>query len=91
VVQPEASPFGLQLPGRGDQTCNNPNRIALLRFGTAYAAICNAVAYNFTESEDVQTVAGNHDVSAEQILVTNGKEFDQITVGTVTLSHRSMR
>jgi LysM repeat protein len=51
--------------------------------GTAYAANDSVVAYTLTESEDIQTVAGNYDVTVEQILVSNGKEMDELTVGTV--------
>jgi LysM repeat protein len=57
--------------------------VLILGVGTAYAATDSVVAYTLTESEDIQTVAGNYDVTVEQILVANGKEIDEITVGTV--------
>ncbi|EIC21576.1 LysM peptidoglycan-binding domain-containing protein [Thiorhodovibrio frisius] len=56
---------------------------AVLIFGTAHAATDSVVAYTLTEGEDIQTVAGNYDLTVEQILVTNGMETDEITVGTV--------
>ena len=49
----------------------------------AYAWQQDLVEYTWTEDADIQTVAGNYDVSAEQILVSNGLETDEITVGTV--------
>jgi LysM repeat protein len=66
----------------------NAKRLALTAVlifgaGTACAATDSVIAYTLTESEDIQTVAGNYDVTVEQILVTNGKEIDEITVGTV--------
>ena len=42
-----------------------------------------AVAYTVVEGEDIQTVAGRYDVTVEDILVTNGMETEEITVGTV--------
>ena len=57
--------------------------VLIFGVGTAYAATDSIVAYTLTASEDIQTVAGNYDVTVEQILVTNGKEIDEITVGTV--------
>jgi len=57
--------------------------VLIFAVGTVCAATDSVVAYTLTESEDIQTVAGNYDVTVEQILVTNGKEIDEITVGTV--------
>ncbi len=51
--------------------------------GAAQAATDNVVAYTVEEGEDIQTVAGKYEVSVEDILVTNGKKAEDITVGTV--------
>lgn len=50
---------------------------------SAHAAQQDLVAYTWAENDDIQTVAGNYDVSVEQILVSNGLESEEITVGTV--------
>ena len=42
-----------------------------------------AVAYTVVEGEDIQTVAGHYDVTLEEILITNGLETEELTVGTV--------
>lgn len=55
----------------------------IVALNTAYATTDNVVAYTLAEGEDIQTVAGNYDVTVEQILVTNGKKSEEITVGTV--------
>ena len=49
----------------------------------AHAVQQDLVAYTWAENDDIQTVAGNYDVSVEQILVSNGLESEEITVGTV--------
>jgi LysM repeat protein len=41
------------------------------------------VEYTRAEGADIQTLAGQYDVSIEQILVSNGLQTDEITVGTV--------
>ncbi len=51
--------------------------------GSAQAWNQELVAYAWAEGDEIQTVAGNYDVSVEQILVSNGLETDEITVGTV--------
>mgnify|MGYP001057352702 CR=1 FL=1 len=51
--------------------------------GTTYAVTDGVVAYTLVEGEDIQTVAGNYDVTVEQILITNGKKAEEITVGSV--------
>jgi LysM repeat protein len=50
---------------------------------SAHAGQQDLVAYTWAENDDIQTVAGNYDVSVEQILVSNGLESEEITVGTV--------
>jgi len=55
----------------------------LIVMGSAQAIDQDLVEYTWAEDDDIQTVAGNYDVSAEQILVSNGLETDEITVGTV--------
>jgi len=55
----------------------------LSALGSANAIDQNLVAYTWSEGDDIQTIAGNYDVSAEQILVSNGLETDEITVGTI--------
>ncbi|MEA3274463.1 MAG: LysM domain-containing protein [Pseudomonadota bacterium] len=47
---------------------------------TAVAATDSLVAYTVVEGEDIQTVAGNYDVTVEEILVSNGLETEEITV-----------
>lgn len=42
-----------------------------------------AIAYTVVEGEDIQTVAGRYDVTVEDIVITNGLETEEITVGTV--------
>jgi LysM repeat protein len=51
--------------------------------GSAQAWKQDLVEYTWAENDDIETVAGNYDVSAEQILVSNGWDTDEITVGTV--------
>lgn len=51
--------------------------------GSAQAWQQELVEYTWAEGDDIQTVAGNYDVSVEQILVSNGLETEEITVGTV--------
>ncbi len=51
--------------------------------GSAHAWQQDLIAYTWVEGDDIETVAGNYDVSVEQILVSNGWETDEITVGTV--------
>jgi LysM repeat protein len=41
------------------------------------------VEYTRAEGDDIQTLAGQYGVSIEQILVSNGLQTDEITVGTV--------
>lgn len=52
-------------------------------FGAWNVHADEAVAYTVVEGEDIQTVAGRYDVTVEDILITNGLETDEITVGTV--------
>jgi hypothetical protein len=51
--------------------------------GSAQAWKQDLVEYTWAENDDIETVAGNYDVSAEQILVSNGWDTDEITIGTV--------
>ncbi|MTW19604.1 LysM peptidoglycan-binding domain-containing protein [Allochromatium palmeri] len=51
--------------------------------GSTQAATDNIVAYTVTEGEDIQTIAGKYDISVTDILVSNGKESEDITVGEV--------
>lgn len=51
--------------------------------GSAHAWKQEVVEYTWAEGDDIQTVAGQYDVSVEQILVSNGFQTDEITVGTV--------
>jgi len=55
----------------------------LALMGSAHAWQQDLVEYTWAEDDDIQTVAGNYDVSAEQILVSNGLETAEITVATV--------
>jgi len=55
----------------------------LAAMGAAQAWNQELVEYTWAENDDIQTVAGNYDVTAEQILVSNGLETEEITVGTV--------
>ncbi|NEX21934.1 LysM peptidoglycan-binding domain-containing protein [Thiorhodococcus mannitoliphagus] len=51
--------------------------------GSTQAATDNIVAYTVTEGEDIQTIAGQYDLSVTDILVSNGKESEDVTVGEV--------
>lgn len=51
--------------------------------GSAQAWQQELIEYTWAEGDDIQTVAGNYDVSVEQVLVSNGLETDEITVGTM--------
>ena len=42
-----------------------------------------AVAYTVVEGDDIQTIAGRYDVTVENIVISNGLETEEITVGTV--------
>jgi membrane-bound lytic murein transglycosylase D len=42
-----------------------------------------AVAYTLIEGETLETVAGQFDVTVEDIMITNGFETEEIEVGTV--------
>jgi LysM repeat protein len=42
-----------------------------------------AVAYTVVEGEDIQTIAGRYDVTVEDIVISNGLETEEITVGSV--------
>jgi LysM repeat protein len=42
-----------------------------------------AVAYTIVEGDTLETVAGQYDVTVEDIMVTNGFETEEIEVGTV--------
>ncbi|MGB5833310.1 MAG: LysM peptidoglycan-binding domain-containing protein [Thiohalocapsa sp.] len=55
----------------------------ILALNTSYAAKDSVVVYTVAEGEDIETIAGQYDVTVEQILVTNGKQSEEITVGTV--------
>jgi LysM repeat protein len=52
-------------------------------FGAWNVQADEAVAYTVVEGEDIQTVAGRYDVTVEDIMITNGLEAEEITVGTV--------
>ena len=52
-------------------------------FGAWTIQADEAIAYTVVEGEDIQTVAGRYDVTVEDILITNGLETDELTVGTV--------
>lgn len=51
--------------------------------GALGAAQAEMVAYTWAEGDTIETVAGQYDVTVEQILISNGLETDEITVGTV--------
>jgi LysM repeat protein len=51
--------------------------------GPAHAGQQEMVSYTWAEGDTIETVAGQYEVSVEQILVSNGLETDEITVGTV--------
>jgi len=52
-------------------------------FGAWNVQADEAVAYTVGEGDDIQTVAGRYDVTVEDMLITNGLESEEITVGTV--------
>jgi LysM repeat protein len=52
-------------------------------FGAWTVQADEAIAYTVIEGEDIQTVAGRYDVTVEDIVITNGLETEEITVGTV--------
>ena len=52
-------------------------------FGAWNAQADEAVAYTVVEGDDIQTIAGRYDVTVEDMLITNGLESEEITVGTV--------
>lgn len=52
-------------------------------FGTWNVQADEAVAYTVVEGDDIQTVAGRFDVTVEDMVITNGLETEEITVGTV--------
>ncbi len=52
-------------------------------FGAWHVQADEAVAYTVVEGEDLQTVAGRYEVTVEDIMITNGLETEEITVGTV--------
>jgi LysM repeat protein len=56
---------------------------ATAMFGTWNVQADEAIAYTVIEGEDIQTVAGRYDVTVEDIVITNGLETEEITVGTV--------
>jgi hypothetical protein len=58
----------------------------LAAIGVAQAWNQEFVEYTWAENDDVQTVAGNYDVTAEQILVSNGLETEEITFHTEPIS-----
>ncbi|MBK1722995.1 LysM peptidoglycan-binding domain-containing protein [Thiocystis violacea] len=51
--------------------------------GSTQAASDNIVAYTVTEGEDIQTIAGKYEISVTDILVSNGKKSEDVTVGEV--------
>jgi len=51
--------------------------------GSAHAGQQELVEYTWAEGDEIQTVAGQYDISVEQILVSNGLQTDEITVGTL--------
>lgn len=56
-------------------------------FGAWNVQADEAIAYTVIEGEDegedIQTVAGRYEVTVEDIVITNGLETEEITVGTV--------
>ncbi len=52
-------------------------------FGAWNVQADEAVAYTVVEGEDIQTVAGRYEVTVEDIVITNGLETEELTVGTV--------
>ncbi len=52
-------------------------------FGAWNVQADEAIAYTVVEGEDIQTVAGRYDVTVEDIVLTNGLENEELTVGTV--------
>ena len=55
----------------------------VIAMGSAQAWKQALVEYTWVEGDDIQTVSGKYDVTVEQILVSNGLETGEITVGTV--------
>ncbi len=54
-----------------------------LSFWSWQALADTAVAYTIVEGDTLETVAGEYDVTVEDILITNGLEDEEIEVGTV--------
>ena len=52
-------------------------------FGAWNVQADEAIAYTVIEGEDIQTVAGRYEVTVEDIIITNGLETEEITVGTI--------
>jgi LysM repeat protein len=52
-------------------------------FGAWNAQADTAIAYTVVEGDEITTIAGKYDVTVEDIVITNGLETEEITVGTV--------
>ncbi len=52
-------------------------------FGAWNVQADEAIAYTVVEGEDIQTVAGRYEVTVEDIMITNGLETEEITIGAV--------
>ncbi len=57
--------------------------LAVLLGGVAQAQTDGAVAYTVAEEDTIETIAGEYDVSVEDIMVTNGLETEEVEVGSV--------
>ena len=52
-------------------------------FGAWNVQADEAIAYTVVEGEDIQTVAGRYEITVADILIANGLETEEITIGTV--------
>ena len=52
-------------------------------FGAWNVQADEAIAHTVIEGDDIQTVAGRYEVTVEDIVISNGLETEEITVGTV--------
>ena len=52
-------------------------------FGASNVQADEAIAHTVIEGDDIQTVAGRYEVTVEDIVISNGLETEEITVGTV--------
>ena len=57
--------------------------LAALLAGVAQAQTDAAIAYTVEADDTIETIAGEYDVSVEDIMVTNGLETEEVEIGTV--------